>query len=69
MNNTLTSRVTWAMTATVALFVGLMAVLAFSIIYEQEDKLADQLVQGEMHRLIERIDTGDLIEHVHLRFF
>ena len=55
MSNTLLSRVTWAMTATVALFVGLMAVFAFSIMYEQEDELADQLVQIEMHRLIERI--------------
>ena len=60
MSNTLTARVTWAMTATVALFVGLMAVLAFSIMYEQEDELADQLVQIEMHRLIERIDLGEI---------
>lgn len=59
MSNTLLSRVTWAMTATVALFVGLMAVLAFSIMYEQEDELADQLVQIEMHRLIERIEAGE----------
>ncbi len=60
MTNTLTARVTWAMTATVALFVGLMAVLAFSIMYEQEDDLANQLVQIEMHRLIERIDAGEI---------
>ena len=60
MSNTLTSRVTWVMTATVALFVGLMAVLAFSIMYEQEDELADQLVQIEMQRLIERIETGEI---------
>ncbi|MGB3046654.1 sensor histidine kinase, partial [Dokdonella sp.] len=59
MSNTLLSRVTWAMTATVALFVGLMAVFAFSIMYEQEDELADQLVQIEMHRLIERIEAGE----------
>jgi signal transduction histidine kinase len=59
MSNTLLSRVTWAMTATVVLFVGLMAVLAFSIMYEQEDELADQLVQIEMHRLIERIEAGE----------
>ena len=47
MSNTLTARVTWAITATVALFVGLMAVLAFSIMYEQEDDLADQLVSHQ----------------------
>ncbi len=60
MSDTLTSRVTWAMTATVALFVGLMAVLAFSIMYEQEDELADQLLQVEMRRLIDRIEEGEI---------
>ncbi|HET9033171.1 MAG TPA: HAMP domain-containing sensor histidine kinase [Dokdonella sp.] len=60
MSNTLTWRVTWAMTATVALFVGLMAALAFTIMYQQEDELADQLVQIEMRRLIERLDLGEI---------
>lgn len=59
-STTLSWRVTWAMTATVALFVGLMAALAFSIMYEQEDELADQLVQIEMRRLIERIELGEI---------
>ena len=60
MSNTLTWRVTWAMTATVALFVGLMAALAFSIMYEQEDELADQLVQIEMRRFIDRLALGEI---------
>ena len=60
MSNTLTWRVTWAMTATVALFVGLMAVLAFSIMYEQEDELADQLLQIETQHLLKRFELGEV---------
>ena len=60
MSNTLAWRVTWAMTATVALFVGLMAVLAFSIMYEQEDELADQLLQVEMQHLLKRLERGEI---------
>lgn len=60
MKNTLTWRVTWAMTATVALFVGLMATLAFSIMSQQEDELADQLVQSEMRRFITRLERGEI---------
>jgi signal transduction histidine kinase len=60
VRNTLTWRVTWAITATVALFVGLMAAVAFSVMYEQEDELADQLGQIEMRRLIERFEHGEI---------
>ncbi len=56
----LTHRVTWAMAVMVALSVGLMAVMAYSVMYEQEDELADQLLSIEMHRLLERLDGGDL---------
>ena len=64
MKPTLTWRVTWAMTATVALFVGLVAVLAYSVMFEQEDELADQLVKMELNRLIERLDHGEVdVEH------
>lgn len=58
--DTLTRRVTWALTATVALFVGLIAVLATSVMLEQEDELADQLVALEMRRLSTRLDRGEL---------
>jgi signal transduction histidine kinase len=63
MRNTLTWRVTWAITATVALFVGLMAAVAFSVMYEQEDELAEQLVQVETRRLIERFERGEIDIH------
>lgn len=56
----LTHRVTWAMAVMVAVSVGLMAVMAYSVMYDQEDELADQLLSIEMHRLIERLDGGDL---------
>jgi signal transduction histidine kinase len=58
--DTLTRRVTWALTATVALFVGLMAALAFSVMFEQEDELADQLVLIEMQRVMTRLELGEL---------
>lgn len=48
------------MAVMVALSVGLMAVMAYSVMYEQEDELADQLLSIEMHRLLERLDAGDL---------
>ncbi len=57
--DTLTRRVIWATTATVALFVGLVAVLATSVMLEQEDELADQVVDLEMRRLIARLDRSD----------
>lgn len=60
-NNSLTGRVTWALVAAVAVFVGLVAVLAFSVMLEQEDELADQLVQIESHRTAARIASGDLV--------
>ena len=64
MKRTLTWRVTWAMTATVALFVGLVSLLAYSVMFEQEDELAGQLVQMELHRLIERLEHDEVdVEH------
>lgn len=56
----LTHRVTWAMAVMVAVSVGLMAVMAYSVMYDQEDELADQLLSIEMHRLVERLDGGEL---------
>lgn len=58
--NTLARRVTWALTMTVALFVGMVSLLAFSVMSEQEDELANQLVQIEMRRLIGRLQSGDV---------
>ncbi|MFZ2235690.1 MAG: HAMP domain-containing sensor histidine kinase [Dokdonella sp.] len=56
----LTRRVTWALSVMVAISVGLMAVMAYSVMYEQEDELADQLLSIEMQRLVERLDGGEL---------
>lgn len=59
-HDSLTRRVTTALTATVALFVGVMAVLAFSVMLEQEDELADQLVLRETQQLLVSLDRGEL---------
>lgn len=48
------------MAGMVALSVGLMAGMAYSVMYKQEDELADQLLSIEMRRLVERLDGGDL---------
>lgn len=61
-NNSLTYRVTWAIVATVALSVGLMGLLAYSVMYEQEDELAEQLLEIEMHRLVDRLHHGEFSE-------
>ncbi len=58
--DSLARRVTTALTATVALFVGVMAVLAFSVMLEQEDELADQLVLRETQQLLISLDRGEL---------
>jgi signal transduction histidine kinase len=59
-SDTLARRITWAIVATVALFVGLMAVLAYVVMYQQEDELANQIVQIEMRRLIGRLQQGQI---------
>jgi signal transduction histidine kinase len=56
----LRQRVIWALTGAVALFVALLAVLAYVVLDQQEDELADSLVLLEAQRLIARIDAGDL---------
>ncbi len=56
----LRERVIWAVTSAVALFVALLAVLAFAVLAQQEDELADSLVLLETQRLIERVDRGDM---------
>lgn len=56
----LRQRVIWALTGAVAVFVALLAVLAYVVLDQQEDELADSLVLLEAQRLIARVDTGDL---------
>ena len=56
----LRQRVIWALTGAVALFVALLAVLAFQVLDQQEDELADALVLLEAQRLTARIESGEL---------
>ncbi|MDQ2736678.1 MAG: HAMP domain-containing histidine kinase [Pseudomonadota bacterium] len=49
---TLTQRVVWAVTATVALFVGLQSLLAYFALHTQEDELTDDMLRREVQQLI-----------------
>jgi len=49
---TLTQRVVWAVTATVALFVGLQSLLAYFAMHTQEDDLTDDMLRREVQQLI-----------------
>jgi signal transduction histidine kinase len=49
---TLTQRVVWAVTATVALFVGLQSLLAYFAMHTQEDELTDDMLRREVQQLI-----------------
>lgn len=59
-SRSLRQRVIWALTGAVALFVALLAVLAYVVLDQQEDELADSLVLLEAQRLITRIERGEL---------
>lgn len=56
----LTQRLVWTLTGAVALFVGLLAVLAFVALHEQEDDLADEQVQGELQQLQHKVASGEI---------
>ena len=49
---TLTQRVVWAVTATVALFVGLQSLLAYFAMHAQEDDMTDDMLRREVQQLI-----------------
>jgi len=53
-------RVTFALFAVVALFVGVQGVLAYLSLQEQEDDLVDELVLAEARRLAVRAERGEL---------
>ncbi len=48
----LAERVVWAVTATVALLVGLQSVLAYVTMHEQEDELSDTMLTREVQQII-----------------
>jgi signal transduction histidine kinase len=50
---TLTRRVVWAVTMTVALLVGLQTVLAYFAMHVQEDDLTDEMLRREVQQLID----------------
>ena len=64
----LTERVVWAVTATVALLVGMQSVLAFVAMHVQEDELTDTMLQREVQQVVAHTlrpgltPTGTLIE-------
>ncbi|MEO7057465.1 MAG: HAMP domain-containing sensor histidine kinase [Caldimonas sp.] len=64
----LTERVVWAVTATVALLVGLQSVLAFVAMHVQEDEMTDTMLQREVQQVVAHTlqpgltPTGTVIE-------
>ncbi|HEV7578094.1 MAG TPA: HAMP domain-containing sensor histidine kinase [Caldimonas sp.] len=64
----LTERVVWAVTATVALLVGLQSVLAYLAMHAQEDDLSETMLQREVQQIVTHIlqpgltPTGTLID-------
>jgi len=51
----LAERVVWAVTATVALLVGLQSVLAYLAMHAQEDELSDTMLQREVQQIVAHI--------------
>src|SRR6185369_1945333 len=66
----LAERVVWAVTATVALLVGLQSVLAYLAMHTQEDDLSDTMLQREVQQIVAHImqpgltPTGKLLDSI-----
>jgi signal transduction histidine kinase len=66
----LSERVVWAVTATVALLVGLQSVLAYLAMHTQEDELSDTMLQREVQQIVAHImqpgltPTGKLLDSI-----
>lgn len=56
---TLTQRVVWALTGTVALFVTALALLAYLTFDQMEDDLVNEILNTEMDRLVQHARTSD----------
>ncbi|MDX3904766.1 MAG: HAMP domain-containing sensor histidine kinase [Pigmentiphaga sp.] len=56
---TLKQRVIWALTAAIAIFVGVQAIVAYLVLAEQEDRIVDQIVLTEAQRLVHRVEAGE----------
>jgi signal transduction histidine kinase len=62
---TLTQRVVWALTGTVAMFVSVLVVLAYLTFDQMEDDLVNDILATETDRLIQRIQTGEEVLPAH----
>lgn len=58
-SGTLTQRVVWALTGTVALFVTALALLAYLTFDQMEDDLVNDILNTEMDRLVQHARSGD----------
>ncbi len=56
----LTQRVVWALTGTVALFVTMLALLAYLTFDQMEDALVNDILATEGERVVQQIGRGDL---------
>ena len=56
---TLTQRVVWALTGTLALFVTALALLAYLTFDQMEDDLVNDILNTEMDRLVQHARTSD----------
>lgn len=52
-------RVVWAVTGAVAVFLGMLAIVAYSVLAQQEDALVNEMLIRESQRLIQRLETGE----------
>ena len=58
-SGTLTQRVVWALTGTVALFVTALALLAYLTFDQMEDDLVNDILTTEMDRLVQHARVSD----------
>ena len=58
-SGTLTQRVVWALTGTVALFLTALALLAYLTFDQMEDDLVNDILNTEMDRLVQHARASD----------
>lgn len=58
-SRSLARRVVWAVTGAVAVFLGMLAIVAYSVLAQQEDALVNEMLIRESQRLVQRLQTGE----------
>lgn len=58
-SRSLARRVVWAVTGAVAVFLGMLAIVAYSVLAQQEDVLVNEMLIRESQRLVHRLQTGE----------